>query len=286
VKIVDRKDIDIGRWNKLVRSTKESSFFSYGWYLDAVAENWCVLVNDDYSCGIALPFSTRFGVVTLYTPIFVRYVEILGNEESSIDFEQLIRTRFTNICLATKKQLFNGSSEQVYQNIKKNNDRNVGSQAKRMLKKASKLKLTTYQSNEYELVLSSIKEGLENKHQGLNSKSMLSLEQLIKNAKTENALNVIQIDYTGGIVCLESDREILYLKGVVDDSTKKNGGMYLALNTAIENAIDANKNFDFGGSKVEGVKGFNHNLGGKNVVYYLYENVNYPWWYRLMKKMK
>ena len=62
--------------------------------------------------------------------------------------------------------------------------------------------------------------------------------------------------------------------------------MYLALNTAIENAIDANKNFDFGGSKVEGVKGFNHNLGGKNVVYYLYENVNYPWWYRLMKKMK
>ena len=286
MKIIERENIDSDRWNKLVKSTDESSFFSYAWYLDAVAENWCILVSDDYSCGIALPFSIRLGVETLYTPIFVRYVEVLGEGGDFLVLEKLIKARFANISLATKQKLFSNSSKQVYQLIGNNTDRNIGSQAKRMLKKASKSNFNTIQHIDYKLVTASIKEGLENKYKGLTTKSMQALEQLLKNAENENALNVYQIDKFGGIVCLQDEYKILYLKGAVDDTTKKNGGMYLALNTAIEEAKNNDKIFDFGGSRVEGVRRFNINLGGKDAVYYAYKNLNYPWWYRLAKRIR
>ncbi|MBL1280747.1 MAG: hypothetical protein COA33_010760 [Fluviicola sp.] len=285
MKIVARENIDVKRWNSLVSSTKNADFFSYAWYLDAVAENWCILVNDDYSQGIALPFSIRLGVETLYTPIFVRYVEILGEVEDATIFEELIRSRFKNILLATKQKMFANSSELIYQEIAKQEDRKLGSQAKRMLNKASKSELSCNQSVDYQLVLTVIKGGLTNKYQGLTEKSMQSLEGLFENAKGVNALSVYQINDLGGIVCLQNDYQTLYLKGAVDDETKNKGGMYLALNSAIEEAQKANKLFDFGGSNSEGVKRFNHNLGGEDVVYYSHENLNYPWWYRLLKKV-
>ena len=75
--VVSRKDLDDSKWNSLVLSTKGGSIFSHTSYLDSVAENWCVLVNESYSSGMALPYTIRVGVKNLYTPNFSRYLEWL-----------------------------------------------------------------------------------------------------------------------------------------------------------------------------------------------------------------
>lgn len=82
MKIVEREHIDEESWNQLVDKTVGASFFSYAWYLDATAENWCIVVDDNYTRGIALPYSKRLGLETLYTPIFVRYIEWLGKRKA------------------------------------------------------------------------------------------------------------------------------------------------------------------------------------------------------------
>ena len=111
------------------------------------------------------------------------------------------------------------------------------------------------------------------------------LKELIQKAVIEKVLTVYQIPDVGGIVCLENKEQVFYLKGAVDAESKKNGGMYLAINSAICEALEKEKAFDFGGSKVDGVKRFNFNLGGSDSVYYNYSNSNYPWWYKALKRI-
>ena len=107
----------------------------------------------------------------------------------------------------------------------------------------------------------------------------------MKAAKNQGVLSSYELQQGGGIVCLENESQIFYLKGTVAEKVKKNGGMYLALNSAIESADDNGKLFDFGGSRISGVKKFNNNLGGEDVSYYFLEENKGPLWHKLISKI-
>ncbi len=285
--IIERKDIDINQWNNLVANTENASFFSYSWYLDAVAENWCVLVDADYSYGIALPYLSQLGIKTIYTPVFIRFLEILGADYDKNEFKSLILEHFNNIQFACKQNIFGDDSQEfIYQVIGCNDDRVLGSQAKRSLKKAEKLGFKTVTSLEQKEVLKVIHQELNGKFEGINNRSLANLEKLITNAEVEKKLKVFSLEQEGGIFCLENKSQLLYLKGTVKEECKKNGGMYLLLNDAIDYAQKNGLQFDFGGSRIEGVRRFNLNLGGKDQVYFQYSKEDYPIWYRFLKKIK
>lgn len=173
-----------------------------------------------------------------------------------------------------------------YQVIAQDFEQKFSSQAKRSLKKALKNGLEIQFSSEYDSVLSVVSKELNHKFEGINEKSLLTLGKLFENAKNEKCTRVFHFGQEGGIVCLEKNGQLLYLKGTVTPEFKKNGGMYMALNSAIQYAKGKGLNFDFGGSQVEGVKRFNHNLGGKDEFYCHYLKEDYPFWYRLLKNLK
>jgi len=285
LRVVERNDIDIAQWNQLVASTKEASFFSYVWYLDAVAENWCILIDEDYSSGIALPYSVRLGIKTLYTPIFVRYLEVLGENVDLSMIQSEILQHFKHLNFSTKQKIFQISTELVFQVIENKESRRIGSQAKRMFKKAEKNELVVTTSTDYSLVHKIILAELTNKHQGLNDTSLKYLEQLFKNAEQKGVLQVYQLKENGGVVCLRNEQQTLYLKGAVEESIKKNGGMYSLINQSVIDSLNQGCLFDFGGSNAKGVQQFNHNLGGKNVIYYYYQTNKYPWWFKIAKSL-
>lgn len=287
MKIIEREHIRIDLWNSLVANTPESGFFSYAWYLDATAENWCVLVNEDYSAGIALPFTKKLGVELLYTPIFVRYVEWLGDSSFSKEANRLIRERFSNMHISIRTKLLGvGYEEYVYQEIRSVNERKLGSQGKRMLNKAAKNELSVLVEDDYHPVLDIVKSELKGKFEGIDSTSLLALEKLFEAGSAQGVLKTYTLKNEGGIVCFENKHSLLYLKGTVSSKMKEKGGMYLALNMAIVHALTENKVFDFGGSRVEGVKRFNHNLGGSDVHYYCYKLDRTPFWFKFARRIK
>ena len=79
MRLLDRKHIDLEKWDNLVAQSG-ATVFSTSAYLDAVAQNWCVLVDDEYSKGIAIPYTNRFNVKIAYTPVFLRYVELIHGD--------------------------------------------------------------------------------------------------------------------------------------------------------------------------------------------------------------
>ncbi|MCR9173583.1 MAG: hypothetical protein NXI10_13865 [bacterium] len=283
---LDREQIDTKKWDELVRS-KGKSFFSYSWYLDAVAENWCILVNDDYSQGIALPFTKRLGVEILYVPIFSRFLHPMG--EFGTSQVQQIQERFSVIEFATTTELFGSSQQRVHQIITDFEQRKLSSQAKRSLKKAINSGIQLTGNSSYKYVVSAIEEELQDKFKGVDADKIEGLKGLFQSAKQHNFLKVFEVSdgqETGGIVCLVDETQVLYLKGACPDKLKKNGGMYLALNAAIEFAQEHNLHFDFGGSNIHGVQRFNKNLGGVDQSYHYFESNRAPFWFRWARKLK
>lgn len=288
MKIIERKDLSTEKWDALVQQEPGSTFFSLSWYLDATAENWCVITNDDFTFGMALPFSIRLGQETLYTPIFVRYLELFGDREQLPAALQLVNARFKNIRLHLRDN-WNASSDTKYcfQRIDSKAERMSGSHAKRMLRRAEKANLLVKQDLNYSKVLNIVHKELENKIAGLDVNSSQALERLLKAAKEAQVLRVYSLENEkGAIACLEDEKQCLYLKGTTDKETKDQGGMYLLIHTAIETALESEKMFDFGGSRAEGVRRFNKALGGSDVAYYAFEVDNSPIWFKFAKRIR
>ena len=135
MKFIQREHIDCAKWDALVKSDASVSVFSLSAYLDAVAENWCVFTDEEYTKGIALPFTFRLGVKTCYTAVFLRYVEWIG--EQTVQFDKLIsllQAEFPGGQLCIKQDVLGYPSEEfVFQNIPVLTERTINSQAKRML---------------------------------------------------------------------------------------------------------------------------------------------------------
>ena len=292
MQLVSRSNIDIVKWNHLVENTPGAAFFSYSWYLDEIAENWCVFVDDVYSKGIAIPFTVRLGVKMAYTPIFVSYVEWLGDSKyDQTELLNVLRKEFKGFDLAFKTQLLNIPSEDFSsQYIFPNDDSKLGSQAKRMLNKATKAGYKTNVTDQFEKVFGLIESELKGKFTGMTDESLSRLESAIVSARRVGVLKVFEVisdeKVVGGVICLEKEDQLYYLKGAADSISKKNGAMYFAINASIEYAKWKKILFDFGGSRVEGVRKFNENLGGQNNDYFFYSEDNSPLWFRLLKRLK
>lgn len=286
MKFIEREDINVEKWDDLVK-VSNGQFFSFSWYLDSLADNWCILMDEDYERGIALPYTSKFGVDTLYVPIFSRNVEWFGEKIDPEKLHELITSRFKSIDIAfTSPLLGEPATEYIYQHILPGVESKSKKQADRMLKKAMKHDLAVTLSDDYRPTLSTIRAELGGKFEGVNEKTIARLERLIIAAQRQNALQVFSIGEEGGILCLMNEQSLLYLKGTTTSECKGKGGMYLLMKTAIEEAQDKGLEFDFGGSRVEGVRRFNTNLGGVDETYYHYNIDNSPWWFRVLKSVK
>lgn len=292
MRFIQREHIDCEKWDALVKSDASVSVFSLSAYLDAVAENWCVFTDEEYTKGIALPFTFRLGIKTCYTAVFLRYVEWIG--EQTVQFDKLIsllQAEFPGGQLCIKQAILGYPSEEfVFQHIPVLAERTINSQAKRMLSKAEKKQFQLEEVDSIQDIQAIISEELPQKIASINDVSLSALEKLTSHLKNENRLRIVAIKdqsiTVGGLYLVDFNDTVLYLKGAFTKEAKDAGAMYFAMNEAIKQAQAAGKNFDFGGSRVEGVRRFNVNLGGNDQVYFSYEWNNAPFWFKLLKKAR
>ncbi|MCE2683027.1 MAG: GNAT family N-acetyltransferase [Cryomorphaceae bacterium] len=292
MKFISRENIDCQKWDDLVAKTTGASVFSLSSYLDEIAENWMVYVDENYTKGIAVPFAVRLGVKTCYTPIFITNLEWLGeNVDDLVQFSMEVKDLFPigNFCLRQPLVELN-SEEFIEQIIPSDSNLSLGSQAKRMINKSEKQAYRiTYTSNKAE-IFSLIRSELLPKISSLSEASIQRLEKSMDKMSERGHLQVLSVfqgeQCLGGLLLIDFNQTVLYLKGAFTDEAKKNGAMYAAMNSAIQQAKLAGKNFDFGGSRVEGVRHFNLQLGGMDRVYYYHQWDNSPFWYRWVKQLR
>lgn len=286
MQLLERKDIEIEKWDDLV-SRKSNGFHSYSWWLDAIAENWSIIVDKEYEHGIALPFTVKAGVKTLYNPIFSEYLEFLGNLDKGLS--SIIQKEYPVIeCGFEQDVLGIQSEEHVSQIIRK--EYSCSKMAQRNLKKGEEAGFTIVECTTIERVFPIIESELIGIANSINERSLKVLKAALNEAGKRGFVRVYELikgdEIHAGLIFLENGHITYYVKGASLEAAKKSGSMYMLMDHVIRKTLEENKLFNFGGSRVEGVKRFNHQFGAEDFYRPYYSVNNAPGWFKLVKSIR
>ena len=86
--LLNRSEIDSGRWDLLIADSVTSVFYGFSWYLDTVSESWQALVwpsAENYQLVMPLPIKKRLGFPVLYQPHFCQFLGIFSESEITVE---------------------------------------------------------------------------------------------------------------------------------------------------------------------------------------------------------
>ena len=287
--LYNKEDIDFEAWDNFVLE-KGGTIFSTTTYLQACAENWMVFWEKDKSFGMALPFTEKLGVKTLYQPFFSRYQEFLGNPPDLNAMLNVLKSKFHRSLMSLRMANYDqGLKAFVYQEIDFKN-RKLSTNAKRQIKKFTQLDYELTAAVPNKELSNLIKKELGEKLAVFSGKERFIFERLILGLQTKKQIKSIAIkesgNLVGGVFYMEFGNRLIYLKGACAKVVKQNGGMYFLLHSLIEKAENTNKIFDFGGSRVDAVRTFNRKLGGIDKKYIALHWDNSPIWFKLAQRIR
>ena len=288
MKFIQSYEINRLKWDKLVENY--GLCYQLSWYLDATAKNWCVLVNDEYTKGIALAFNKAFGRKVLYPPIYSRTTQFISCSDKDIEIAYgLILKEFPIGQLQLNKKIVCTDelpTERVYQKLITTS---YNTQAKRMLSKANKNKLVI-KDLKWKDGFYLIEQELAPKVKSIQGDNLVRLYKLLENLESNGCLQStgIYLDdcCEGAMYYVRDGKRILYLKGAATEKVKKLGGMYLAMEHQINSCLASGFEFDFGGSSIQGIQRFFKAFGGEDQTYYQYAWDNSPIWFKLIRNIR
>ncbi len=292
MKIIQRKDLDESLWNKWCDENSHFSPFSRLEYLDAVSDNLWFLINENNTGGLALPYIERVGVKTLYTPVFCRWITWIGEyPPSKLALTNFLTKTFKQADIYTQESLFTDVKEDLIFQKLSSQTYVLNAQVKRKLKKANQEDWNISWDRSPSEAIDLIESSLKNKFKTLEDSSFPKLRNLAENFNRLGKLNVIAIenksgDMLGALLLIVEKGTCLYLKGACQEDVKQAGGMYYLMNEAIKIALEKGMEFDFGGSRIAGVRKFNLSFGSVDYTYYHNSWDKGPFWYSLAKKLR
>ncbi len=80
LKLVQRKEIDVLKWDDLIAHSPAETIYPYSWYLDAVAQNWSALVVDDYRFVMPVVWKKKAGMKYIYQPFYTQQLGVFSKE--------------------------------------------------------------------------------------------------------------------------------------------------------------------------------------------------------------
>lgn len=285
MQIIPSEKIDVQKWDALV-ATDERGPYDYSWYLSVVSEKWYILVDENYTKGVAFATSTRLGIENVTVAPFVREHQFYGKwTENEVDNAlNTIQKRFSGGVFQTNFPI--KGTKRTYQIVE---TLQLQKHAERNIRKAAKNEAEIVDGTDvlgtYQLVV----DALSGKIAWLDGEKQEILKKLFLELQKRELLRVKEMRQSGqvlgGLFFFQGKNRVVYLKGGVNEVGKSIGGMYLTMATQIEETLAQGKMFDFDGSEVPGVKRFNTYFGGKDAYYYQLTWDKNPFWYRLARKI-
>jgi len=112
---LERKDIDVQKWNACISNSENENIYGYAEYLDIMAVHWDALVINDYQAVMALPWKQKLGQTYIYTPRFTSPLAIYGDIPESIKIKDILdfipmKFRLWDLNLVNNLSLFSPSA--------------------------------------------------------------------------------------------------------------------------------------------------------------------------------
>ncbi len=298
IKIKSYKDINVDKWNKLVRKTSsfEGQYLSYE-FITSASKKWSAFILDDYTSAFAFTHDNKLGYNVVFQPFFTRYFSFVGdfnNKFISYVFDYLKENyKYVNINLPFKVDInqyacssYNFQKLDLNKSYKSLHD-SYSANVKRILKK--KKGLVIEQSLDVNGFIKVFKNTVGNR---LNYKkenySALSLiiDSIISNSSNEFLQIKIKEEVLAFAIFFKNKDVVNFFKGAVTENGKKLGAMQFLIDHYISKNANTKMHLDFGGSNVKSVADFYRKFGAEDSVYYNYYYDNLPITAKALKELR
>jgi len=80
---VKREDLEVTKYNDCIENSIQSRIYAFSWYLDIVADNWDVLVEDDYTAVMPVPWKQKYFIKYVTQPFFCQQLGVFATHKIS-----------------------------------------------------------------------------------------------------------------------------------------------------------------------------------------------------------
>jgi hypothetical protein len=298
VSILQRSEIDIGKWDTTIQHAKSSLIYGYSFYLDNMATNWSALIIGDYEVVMPLPFRKKWGISYLYQPAFTQQLGMFSSRD--------ITAAETTACLLKVRQHFkfaeiyinylnNVPGSAPRQNLIIELDRgydHVRSNYKKDLLKNLKLaesKKLLYAPGDLDTSLENYRRQYAKRVPHVTDRDYKAFGNLCRTAAINDELIIRAVsDETGKPVCsallIQKANRLVLLQSYNSSKGRSYHANHFLIDRLIREFSTGSFILDFEASDIPAIAHFYSNYGAVNQPYYFYKYNLLPWWIRLFKK--
>ncbi|RUA12879.1 MAG: hypothetical protein DSY82_00080 [Flavobacteriia bacterium] len=284
IKYIFNREIDRNKYDTAVKNALNTRVYACSWYLDAVADDWDVLVLEDYKAVMPLPRRKKYTLNYIYLLPWVQQLGIFSNEKIS---ENLIKAFIKKIPgkYALVDYYFNSGNHFKSKYLTKRTNyilpldsnldiiiKSFNSNRRRILKKDFS-NYTINKQGDREEFLGMYRQ--TEKNFTLSEDAVEKLQNLL-NTKQDSVhiWNVYQENkLLAGLLFLKDQKRITYLLPVASAEAKKNNLPSFIVSELIKSYQNTGFILDFEGSMIEGVAGFYKSFGAEEEVYFHYKKI-------------
>ncbi|PQJ69507.1 hypothetical protein [Polaribacter butkevichii] len=278
IRYIKRKNLDVLKYDNCIESSLQSRVYAFSWYLDIVAENWDVIVVDDYDAVMPIPWKKKYFLKYVAQPFFCQQLGIFskGNISRELQEKMLknipkkfvkVSINFNSCNVLNDKVKLNNNYLLKIENLYEDNYKKFNKNRKRDLKKA-RLSNLTFEENLaakefYDFYLLNDK----------NYSNYISMKEVLQNILTLKTDGVrcfgirSEQKLIACVLLLDDGKRITYLVPVSNHLGKKNGAATLLISEIIKKYKDKDYFLDFEGSMISGVAKFYESFGSEKENY-------------------
>ncbi|MFQ3181449.1 MAG: hypothetical protein ACI9Z4_001043 [Polaribacter sp.] len=277
INYINRKDLEVGKYNDCIENSIQSRIYAFSWYLDIVADNWDVLVLNDYEAVMPVPWRKKLGIKYIYPPLWLIQLGIYSVEKENEDaFLKMLLSNFKFFETRTNsKNYFSVFKEyqqkrdlqvldlkQPYETIRSRFRRD----RKKDLRKAEANQLQIKIENNLEKFINLYQLNIGKKVKKIKEIDYHNLRRLITICIDKKKGEIFSVyDVEGNLVAsgffLKDKERVVKLVSSTDYSNRKNGANTFLIEKAVHKYYKEFDVFDFGGSSIDSIASFNLSFG-------------------------
>ena len=297
----NRHEIDTNKYNACVDKSSQSNMYAYAWYLDIVADNWSVLVLNDYEAVMPLPWKQKYLIKYVYPPFWLLqlgifsvqntldetiFLEVLFKKFRFIEHRMNVQNKFTNFLnYRIQKQLQVVSLGEGYANVYTN----FRKDRKKDLRKAKLSCLSEKWNDDPQKLINLFKENVGERTKQITEKEYDNLLMLMQTCIEKNRGEILSVYdaescLVGAAFFLKHTKRVTILVSSTDFKKRKNGVNTFLIDRAIFKYQNDFKVFDFGGSSMLSIASYFKSFGAMTQEYQQLKYNNLPFILRLFKR--
>jgi hypothetical protein len=298
---IKRTHLDLQKYDACIENSIQSRIYAFSWYLDIVADNWDVLVLDDYKAVMPIPWRKKFGIKYVYPPFWLLELGVFSLNEK-VDYTsffkillthfKFVETRLNTDNLIQKSTSFLVDKRMQLISIKEEYQAVFNSYRKdrrKDLRKANKADLSEKWDDNPDILIQLFRDNVGKRTPFIVEKDydvLRSLMQICIEKRVGEILSIYNKDHklvaSGFFLKYKTSSTILVSS--TDFNYRKNGENTFLIDRAIFKFQKNYEVFNFGGSSMKSIASYFSSFGAITKDYKQIKCNNLPFLVKLFKR--